>query len=96
MNWEAFLFKNLGRLNPRLVAWIEKRIRKIPSLNQKIEKEYDEIMVELESSVKPYKGDFAAFTKIPATGRDRDEILRDMEALHTRNCPGHLAAYILC
>ena len=84
MNWEAFLFKNLGRLNPRLVTWIEKCIRKVPSLNQKIEKEYDEIMAELESSVKPYKGDFASFTKIPTTGRDRDEILRDMEALHTR------------
>ena len=84
MNWEELLFNNLGRLNPRLVAWIEKRLRKIPSVSQKIEKEYDEMMAGLESSVKPYKGAFEAYTKIPKTGRGRDEILREMEALHIR------------
>jgi len=84
MNWEEYLLNNLGRLHPRLVAWIEKRIRNISSLNQKIEKEYDEMMGELESSVKPYKGEFAAYTKIPAVGRGQDEIIRDMEALHNQ------------
>jgi len=84
MDIEELLFNNLGRLNPRLVAWLEKRLRKIPSVNQKIEKEYEEIMADLESSVKPYKENFASFTKIPATGRSRDEILREMEALYTR------------
>jgi glutamate/tyrosine decarboxylase-like PLP-dependent enzyme len=84
MNWEAFLFNNLGRLHPCLVAWIEKRIRKIPSLSQKIEKEYDEMMTGLESSLKPYKTKFASCTKIPEAGRSRDEILREMEALHAQ------------
>jgi sphinganine-1-phosphate aldolase len=82
MNWEEFLFKNLGRLPPRPVAWIEKRLKKIPSISQKIEKEYDEMMAGLEGSLKPYKAGFASFTKIPTAGRGRDEILRDMEALH--------------
>ena len=83
MNWEEFLFNNLGRLNPRLVAWFEKRLRKISSVNQMIEKEYDEMMADLEGSLKPYRGEFPSFTEIPATGRGRDEILREMEALHT-------------
>jgi sphinganine-1-phosphate aldolase len=82
MNWEEFLFNNVGRLPPRLVKWIEKRMRNIPSINQKIEKEYDEMMTDLESSVKPYKGKFDSFTKIPKTGRAREEILQEMEALH--------------
>jgi sphinganine-1-phosphate aldolase len=82
MNWEEFLFKNLGRLPPRPVAWIEKRLKKIPSISQKIEKEYDDMMAGLEGSLKPYKAGFASFTKIPTAGRGRDEILRDMEALH--------------
>jgi sphinganine-1-phosphate aldolase len=82
MNWEEFLFKNIGRLPPGLVKWVEKRLRNIPSVNQKIEKEYDEMMADLESSVKPYKGEFASFTKIPETGRPREEILQEMEALH--------------
>lgn len=82
MNWEEFLFKNIGRLHPRLVTWIEKRIRNISSISQKIEHEYDEMMASLESSVKPYKGEFASFTQIPTTGHGRDEILREMEELY--------------
>jgi sphinganine-1-phosphate aldolase len=82
MDWEEFLFKNLGRLNPRVVKWVEKRVRKIPSLNQKIEKEYDDMMADLEGSVKPYKDKFSTFTQLPQTGRDRDEILHEMESMH--------------
>jgi sphinganine-1-phosphate aldolase len=82
MNWEEFLFNNIGRLPPRLVKWIEKRLRNIPSVSRKIENEYDEMMADLEGSVKPYKGKFASFTKIPESGRAREEILQEMEALH--------------
>ena len=81
MDWEEFLFKNLGRLSPRMVAWIEKQVRKMPSLSRKIEKEYDDIMADLEDSVKPYKNKFSTFTQLPEKGRSRDEILREMEAM---------------
>jgi glutamate/tyrosine decarboxylase-like PLP-dependent enzyme len=81
MNLEDFLFKNLGKLNPRLVAWIEKRLRNILAINQKIEGEYAEMMDDLESSLKPYKNSFASFTQIPETGRSREEILHEMEFL---------------
>ncbi|MCK6539102.1 MAG: aminotransferase class V-fold PLP-dependent enzyme [Anaerolineales bacterium] len=84
MNWEEFLFKNLGQMNPRLVAWIEKRLRKIPSFSRKIEKEYDDMMAGLEGSVKPYKNKLATFTQLPETGRDRAEILRDMETMRAQ------------
>ncbi|HEU0296471.1 MAG TPA: aminotransferase class V-fold PLP-dependent enzyme [Anaerolineales bacterium] len=81
MDWEEFLFKNLGRMNPRLVAWIEKRLRKIPSINQKIEKEYEVLMAGLEGSIKPYRNKFTTFTQLPEYGRDRADILREMEAM---------------
>jgi len=84
MDWEDFLLKNLGKMNPRLVAWVEKRLKKIPSISQKIEKEYDEMMTELEGSVKPYKNQFASYTKIPQTGRDRADILRELEAMRAQ------------
>jgi glutamate/tyrosine decarboxylase-like PLP-dependent enzyme len=83
MNWEELLFDNLGRLHPRLVAWIEKRLKRIPSISQKIEKEYDEMMAGLETSVKPYRTEYPSFTKIPATGRSREDILREMESLRS-------------
>ena len=59
----------------------EKTLKVIPGVSQRIEKEYDGMMADLESSVKPYKGKFASFTQIPATGRARAEILHDMEAM---------------
>jgi glutamate/tyrosine decarboxylase-like PLP-dependent enzyme len=81
MNLEDFLFKNIGRLPPSMVAWIEKRLKKIPSIRQKIDKEYDGMLGGLEDSLKPYKNKFTTFTQIPATGRDRAEILRELESL---------------
>lgn len=75
------IIKILGKLNPRLVAFIEKILTSIPAIKQKIDSEYDEMMAGLESSVKPYKDRFASFTHIPETGRSRDEILREMEVL---------------
>lgn len=59
----------------------EKVIKAVPGVGNRIEKEYDGMMDGLESSVKPYKGKFAAFTQIPVTGRARADILRDMEAM---------------
>jgi len=62
----------------------EKTLKAIPGVSKKIEKEYDGMMDGLESSVKPYKGKFPAFTQIPATGRARADILRDMQAMRAR------------
>jgi len=62
----------------------EKTLKAIPGVSQRIEKEYDGMMDGLESSVKPYKGKFPAFTQIPETGRARADILRDMQAMRAR------------
>ena len=59
-------------------------MKNIPGVSQKIENEYDEIMVELEKSVKPYKNKFPAFTQIPALGREHADILRDMESMRAQ------------
>ncbi|NUM47809.1 MAG: aspartate aminotransferase family protein, partial [Anaerolineales bacterium] len=84
MNLESLLLNNLHRFPPRVVAWIEKRLKAIPSIRQKIDKEYDDMMGGLESSLKPYKDRFPAFTELPAQGRDRAEILREMEAMQSQ------------
>ncbi len=84
MNLESLLLNNLHRFPPRVVAWIEKRLKAIPSIRQKIDKEYDDMMGGLESSLKPYKDRFPTFTEIPAQGRDRAEILREMEAMQAQ------------
>ena len=81
MNLEDLLMKHIGKLPAPMVAWVEKRMKKIPSIREKIDKEYDGMMAGLESSLKPYKDRYPVFAKLPAKGRDREEILHEMESL---------------
>jgi len=81
MSWKDTLINLVGKLNPRFLAAAEKGLKSIPGVSQKIEGEYAEIMVELESSLKPYKNKYDSFTQIPAVGRDHADILRDMESM---------------
>src|SRR3990172_8019315 len=76
--------KQISRMNPRLVAMIEKRLRAIPSVKQKIESDYDEIMTELEHSVKPYKDSFPTAARLPEAGRSREEVIAEMEAMREK------------
>jgi sphinganine-1-phosphate aldolase len=81
MSLKDTLLKQLGKTDSRILGSVEKSLKSIPGVNQRIEKEYDGMMEELESSVKPYKGKFPAFAEIPEQGRDRADILREMEAM---------------
>ncbi len=75
------LATRLSRLNPRLAKLLEKRLKAIPQVQAKIEEQYDDLMQDLEASVKPYRSEFASFTCLPATGRSKEDILAEMEAL---------------
>jgi sphinganine-1-phosphate aldolase len=81
MSLKDTLLKQLGRMDSRILGPVEKSLKAIPGVNQRIEKEYDGIMEELEGSVRPYKGKFPAFTEIPEQGRERADILKEMEAM---------------
>lgn len=81
MNMEDFLMNNIGRLPAPMAAWIERRMKKIPSIREKIDREYDGLMAGLEPSLKPYRDKYPAFASLPETGRSRAEILREMESM---------------
>lgn len=81
MNWKDNIIKQLGKLNPRFLASVEKGLKAIPGVSQKIDSEYAEIMVGLEASSKPYKNKFATFTQIPEAGRKRADVLHEMESM---------------
>ena len=83
MDIEEQLMNILGKLNPRFVAFLEKHLKTIPSFKAKIDKQYDEVMADLEKSAKPYKNKFTVFTEIPASGRSHADILYDMETMRT-------------
>src|SRR5713226_8485390 len=74
----------MGKVNPRVMRVVEKGLRSVPGVQGRIDKEYDGLLSGLEASLKPYRKDFVTFSRLPETGRDREEILRDMEVLRNR------------
>jgi sphinganine-1-phosphate aldolase len=47
----------------------------------------EEMMQELEYSIKPYRKDFKTFTRLPKDGRKKEEIIKEMEALNAKEEP---------
>ncbi|MCP5097737.1 MAG: aspartate aminotransferase family protein, partial [Chloroflexi bacterium] len=78
------LANKLGWMPPRVVAWLEKRLKDVPAVQREIEKEYVGIMDGLEASLKPYRDEFLTFEQLPQNGRSHTKILQEMEALHDK------------
>ena len=76
------LINKLDWLPPRMMAVLERGLRKIPYVQEQIQGEYEGIMGGLEDTLKPYRGDFETFSAIPAEGVDKEKILADMQALY--------------
>ncbi len=84
MNFLDFVAQQLGRMNPRLIRAAEKSLQAIPPIRHKIEDQYDSLMDQMESAVKPYRDEFPSFARIPEAGCERTDILREMEELRRK------------
>ena len=73
----------LGRINTRLLNWAFKYIKKLPAVRKEVEKEFEGIMGDIESSVKPYKDRFTTYRRIPENSLAREDILENMAALNS-------------
>lgn len=77
----------LARLDPRLAGLAERVLRRVPWLAARVQSEVAEKIKELEPSLKPYRHRFVTFTRLPEQGRDRDEILREVESMVREETP---------
>ncbi|HKZ55533.1 MAG TPA: aminotransferase class V-fold PLP-dependent enzyme [Anaerolineales bacterium] len=46
-------------------------------------KQYARIVEDLERAAKPYRGEFPSYDRLPPTGIGREQILREMQSLHS-------------
>ncbi|MCE9667144.1 aminotransferase class V-fold PLP-dependent enzyme [Myxococcus stipitatus] len=79
--------KSLSLLNhvpPRLLAAAERYLKAVPGVRDLLSKETDALMGELEGSLKPYRGKMQTFDRLPVTGRSREEVLRELQALEAQ------------
>ncbi len=68
---------------PKLVQFIEKWLRRLPSVKKEIDSQTDSMVSDMESMVKPYTGKFQSHTKLPETGINRDDILNELKKITT-------------
>ena len=81
MDLMDFASRSLSRLNPRLVAFLEKYIRTIPAVDREIQEQYVQFLEGIEEGLKPYKVKFSTYARLPEVGRQREVILEEMEAM---------------
>ncbi|HSR31848.1 MAG TPA: aminotransferase class V-fold PLP-dependent enzyme [Anaerolineae bacterium] len=67
-----------------ILAMLEKRLKHVPAVRERIDREAAGVMEGLRESLKPYRDDFSTFAALPATGLSRDQVVALMEALRAR------------
>lgn len=73
--------RNLVR---RAAPSVERGLRAIPAVNRRVEAEFEPILAELETALKPYRDDYPVYAQLPELGRDRADILRELEETQAR------------
>ena len=57
------------------------RLRKVPAVQRRLEKQYEVILNELRPSLRPYAGKIPSYSALPEDGRPRDEVLDELRAM---------------
>ncbi|RME91622.1 MAG: aminotransferase class V-fold PLP-dependent enzyme [Anaerolineae bacterium] len=74
----------LGFLPPSLVRRLEGLLRRLPAVQRMMDEELASVEEALEPALKPYRGEFPSYTRLPERGESRQSILEQLEALQAR------------
>lgn len=74
----------LGRVHPRVASFVYDRLKRIPLVRRVVENEFAGMLASMEEELKPYKGEFETFVRLPEQGRRRAEILGEMRSFAER------------
>ncbi len=84
MGFTNTLKRWMGSAGARAASVVEKGLRSVPGVERQIEKQYESLLGEMEHGLKPYRKEFPSLTRLPEEGRDRNDVLRDLENLKAR------------
>ena len=76
--------EQIKRILRRGAPVLERGLRAVPTVNRRLEARYDEMLVPLEASLKPYRDDYPSYGRLPEQGRDRAAILSEIEELQQK------------
>ena len=81
MNLIELVLRKLGWLQPGMASKLEQGLTAVPGVQKAVEQEYDAMLAQLETAVKPYADEFPTFRQLPEASVGRPEVLEWMEAL---------------
>ncbi len=76
--------ERVKRILRRGAPMLERGLRAVPTVNRRLEARYDEMLVPLEASLKPYRDDYPSYSRLPEQGRNRAAILSEIEELQDK------------
>ncbi len=62
---------------------IFKSVQSVPFVQKKIQQGIDGMMGDLFDSIRPYRNKYPVFSSLPEDGRNRDEIIKEMEEMRS-------------
>ncbi|MBS1196181.1 MAG: hypothetical protein H6R33_901, partial [Actinobacteria bacterium] len=74
----------LSRVNPRVAGWLFRGIKRVPVVARKLEAEYAGVVGHLGDEMGIGGTGLPVTTRLPATGRPRDEVLAALEGCRDR------------
>jgi sphinganine-1-phosphate aldolase len=74
----------LKHVPPRWISVAERYLQRVPMVRERLAKETDAMLADMEGSLKPYRGQVSTHTRLPEQGRPHEEVLREMEQMNTR------------
>jgi len=67
----------------KFACFLEKHLKKLPYVKNRIDSEINAFMKDIEASLKPYKNTFHSHTSLPQTPLERDDIIRQILEMNT-------------
>ncbi|WP_426751205.1 pyridoxal phosphate-dependent decarboxylase family protein [Myxococcus sp. Y35] len=74
----------LNHVPPRLLSAAERYLKAVPGVKDLLSKETGSLLSELEGGLKPYRGKMPSYERLPPTGRSREDVLRELQALESQ------------
>jgi len=79
-----FLLNKLNWAPPGLLAWMDRRLKRIPAVRARLEQEYERLLDGMDADLHPYRDEFEAHRALPEEGLPQESVLEEMQALQER------------
>jgi len=74
----------LNHVPPRLLSAAERYLKNIPLLRDRLDKETDSMLADLEHGLKPYRGQLPTYDTLPSQGLSHEEVLEKMGVMDAK------------